>query len=56
MRGKAVMCLFREDVLKILAPVRDFHLLGCYIVNVLPCLREALTKRHIVLRAVSLGV
>jgi hypothetical protein len=56
MRGKVVMCPFREDVLKILALVGDYNLLGCYVVDVFPCMREALTKRHIVLRAISLGV
>jgi hypothetical protein len=56
MRGKAVMCPFREDVFKILAPVGNYNLLGCYVVDVFLCLREALTKRHIVLRAISLGI
>jgi hypothetical protein len=56
MGRKAVMGLFRKDVFKVPSPVRDYNLFGCHVVDVLHCLREALTRRHTIPRGISLGV
>jgi hypothetical protein len=56
MGREAVMGPFRKGVFKVLAPVRDYNLFGCRVVDVLHRLREALTRRHTIPRGISLGM
>jgi hypothetical protein len=56
MGWKTVMGLFRKYVFEVLAPVWDYDFLGGRVVDVLRRLGEALTRRHSILRGISLSV
>jgi hypothetical protein len=55
-RWKTVMGPFREYIFEVLAPVWDYDFLGDYVVDVFRRLGEALTRRHRILRGVSLSM